>query len=467
MTEVETARISPVALELADDLLSLRAKVQAPGLVCVDLPPALFGEVAAWNEHQLRAAATVSWEEPGQDIHLFGFGQALALNGSGGDALATAAPAVREAAARVHVGAVASEARPRFFGGARFDPDSPHRDPVWDAFGAWRFVLPEIIVATRRGKLCASLTLALGADQTRAEVAIAVVAAVARVVAPPSPSQNGATHRYERTGPDAPQWCDAVSQALAEIGEGRYRKAVLALQVRCVSEITHNVAATLSQLADRYDACFVFGFRAGGSSWVGASPELLVSLEGGVVRASSLAGTCARGANDVEDRRLADELLGSTKEQSEHELVVRATRQALAPLCDELAVPETPQLMQMADIQHLHTPVEGVAAAAVDLFDVLLAMHPTPAVGGWPTAPALEAIGRLEGIDRGWYSGPIGWIDMNGEGAFAVALRAALLREGEALLYAGAGIVEGSDPWGELAETELKLHPLLEALRGG
>ena len=175
----------------------------------------------------------------------------------------------------------------------------------------------------------------------------------------------------------------------------------------------------------------------------------------------------ARGADDVEDRRLAHELLGSAKEQSEHELVVRATRQALAPLCEQLAVPETPQLMQMADIQHLHTPVEGVAAAGVDLFEVLLAMHPTPAVGGWPTEPALEAIGRLEGMDRGWYSGPIGWIDMNGEGAFAVALRSALLREGEALLYAGAGIVEGSDPRGELAETELKLHPLLEALRGG
>ena len=120
----------------------------------------------------------------------------------------------------------------------------------------------------------------------------------------------------------------------------------------------------------------------------------------------------------------------------------------------------------MAGIQHLQTPIEGPSAPGVDVLDALLAMHPTPAVGGSPREPALEAIARLEGMDRGWYAGPIGWMDVNGEGAFAVALRSALLHGREALLYAGAGIVAASDPERELAEAELKLQPLLEALRG-
>ena len=266
MTELETARISPVVLELADELLGLCAEDPAPSLSSVDLPPALLGGVAAWNEHQLRAAATVTWEEPGQDLHLFGFGEALAVSAGAGEALATAAPALREAAARVHVGAVSPVARPRFFGGARFHPDSPHRDPVWEAFGAWRFVLPEIIVATHRGKLSASRTLPLRTEQAREDVAAAVAAAVARVATSLPPYRNGATRRYERTGAEAPHWYGAVAQALTEIEEGRYRKAVLALQVRCASEIPHDVATTLSNLAERYEACFVFSFRAGGSS---------------------------------------------------------------------------------------------------------------------------------------------------------------------------------------------------------
>ena len=242
---------------------------------------------------------------------------------------------------------------------------------------------------------------------------------------------------------------------------------MLALRVRCQSPTRHDVAATLTALADRYDGCFVFGYQLGDASWVGASPELLVSLEKGRVRALSLAGTSARGESIDEDDELGGALIASAKERSEHDLVVRATREALSSLCRDLSVPDSPRLLRMAGIQHLQTPIEGTAAPGVDLLDALLTMHPTPAVGGSPREPALEAIARLEGMDRGWYAGPIGWMDMNGEGAFAVALRSALLRDREALLYAGAGIVAGSDPDRELAEAELKLHPLLEALRGG
>ena len=471
MTETGTGTASPTAiggpsaLDLADELLRLRAEAGGAGLASVALPPTLLGEAAGWSERRLRAAASVSWERPAEGVRLFGFGRALDLSSAAGAPLGAAATALREAADGLRAGDVERLSRPRFFGGARFDASAPLRDPAWDDFGAWRFVLPEIVLAAGDGERSASLTLAVRPGQTRAEVAGAVDAAVARLATPPPPMP--AVTRVECGGPDAERWRRAVRLALEEIGAGRYRKAVLALRVRCEADAPHDAAAALTALAARYGECFVFGSRQGGASWIGASPELLVSLERGRLRASSLAGTRARAADEAEDERLAGELLASGKERAEHDLVARATREALAPLCRELSAPPAPGLLRMAGIQHLHTPLEGSAAPGVDALDALLAMHPTPAVGGWPREPALEAIARLEGMDRGWYAGPIGWVDMHGDGEFAVALRSALVRGREALLYAGAGIVAGSDPDRELAEAELKLRPLLDALRGG
>ena len=464
MTEIETAPSPPSALDLAGELLGLRSRRDGAGLATVALPVEMLGSGAEWSVRQLRSAATVSWEQPSEDLHLFGFGRALDLGSAAGAPLAAAATALREAAGEHRAGEVDPLARPRFFGGARFDASAPHLEHAWKAFGAWRFVLPEVIVALHGGRLSASLTLAVRPQQTREGVAAAVAAAIARVALPSGPAAG--PPRYQRTGPDVSHWRSAVSQALAEIAAGRYRKVVLALQARCHSPTPHDVAATLTALAGRYESCFVFGYRLGDSSWVGASPELLVSLEQGRVRALSLAGTCARGRDVREDEALARALIASEKERSEHDLVVRAAHEALQSLCSGLSAPDSPRILRMTGIQHLQTPIEGRAAPGVDVLDALLAMHPTPAVGGSPRGPALDAIVRLEGMDRGWYGGPIGWMDMNGDGAFAVALRSALLHGREALLYAGAGVVAGSDPDRELAEAELKLRPLLEALRG-
>ncbi|MDE2934686.1 MAG: isochorismate synthase [Chloroflexota bacterium] len=464
MTEIETAPSRTSVLDLAGELLALRSRRDGAGLATVALPVGLLGSAAGWSVRQLRAAATVSWEQPSEDLHLFGFGRALDLGSAAGAPLAAAAPALREAADEHRAGDVDPLARPRFFGGARFDASAPHLEHAWEAFGAWRFVLPEVIVALHRGQVSASLTLAVRPQQTREDVASAVAGAIARVALPSGPPAG--PPRYQRTGPDASHWRSSVLQALGEIADGRYGKVVLALQARCHSPTPHDVSGTLTALADRYESCYVFGYRLGDSSWVGASPELLVSLEQGRVSALSLAGTCARGRDAEEDEELARVLIASEKERSEHDMVVRAARETLGSLCSELSVPDTPRILRMTGIQHLQTLIEGRADPGVDVLDALLAMHPTPAVGGSPREPALDAIARLEGMDRGWYAGPIGWMDMNGEGAFAVALRAALLHGREALLYAGAGVVAGSDPDRELAEAELKLRPLLEALRG-
>jgi isochorismate synthase len=183
----------------------------------------------------------------------------------------------------------------------------------------------------------------------------------------------------------------------------------------------------------------------------------MVSASEREVNAASLAGSRRRGATPEEDRALIAELLGSNKERLEHLLVARAIGDGLAPFCDALDVPSEPTLLQTHNIQHLYTPIRGHLRNGYDVLDLAAALHPTPAVGGWPRAAALDAIGRLERMDRGWYAAPIGWMDFKGDGVFAVGLRAGLLEGRELTLYAGNGIVAGSIPEAELAETELKL----------
>ncbi|MYA53655.1 MAG: hypothetical protein F4X89_09280, partial [Dehalococcoidia bacterium] len=188
MTEIETAPPPPSALDLAGELLGLRSRRDGAGLATVALPVELLGSAGQWDVQQLRAAATVSWEQPSGDLHLFGFGRALDLGSAAGARLAAAAPALREAADEHRAGEVDPLARPRFFGGARFDASAPSLEHAWEAFGAWRFVLPEVIVALHGGRLSASLTLAVRPQQTREGVAASVAAAIARVALPSGPA---------------------------------------------------------------------------------------------------------------------------------------------------------------------------------------------------------------------------------------------------------------------------------------
>jgi isochorismate synthase len=161
---------------------------------------------------------------------------------------------------------------------------------------------------------------------------------------------------------------------------------------------------------------------------------------------------------------LGEQLLASAKDRHEHEVVVRTVVEALGPLCDQLDVGATPSLLKLGNVQHLYTPVTGHLCSACTLLNVVERLHPTPAVGGRPREAALALIREREGFDRGWYGGPVGWIDQRGEGEFAVAIRSALLHGTQATLFAGCGIVADSDPEREYAEAALKLKPMLSAL---
>jgi menaquinone-specific isochorismate synthase len=264
-----------------------------------------------------------------------------------------------------------------------------------------------------------------------------------------------------RERPARHQWQAAVRRVLAAIEAGQVRKVVLAREVVLQAAAPFCRRDVLDRLRRRNPSCFVYA--AGG--FVGASPELLVRRRGGEVESCPMAGTVARGATPDEDERLALGLSASAKDAEEHRLLVEAVLEALAPVCDGPPVATAAEIVRLATVSHLTTRVSGrlrrPAPSALELVGLL---HPTPAVGGLPRRPALRAIAELEGFDRGLYAGPVGWVGAGGDGEWAVALRGAELDGSRARLVAGAGIVAGSDPDAEWAETEAKLATMLAAV---
>ena len=243
--------------------------------------------------------------------------------------------------------------------------------------------------------------------------------------------------------------------------QGGLGKVVLARQVLVHANRAFLPADILRRLAALYPSCQVFS--TGG--FLGASPELLVSRQGRRVRSHPLAGTVARSGDPAADAALTGRLLGSAKEREEHRLVVDVVAEALRPVCRALDVPESPAIVALRNVSHLGTLIEGeLDGDAVTALDLAARLHPTPAVAGTPTDAAVAYLRAVEGFDRGCYAGPVGWMDRQGDGEWAVAVRSATVDGDTACLYAGAGIVADSDPAAELAETQLKLQALLAAV---
>ncbi|MEO6567272.1 MAG: isochorismate synthase, partial [Opitutaceae bacterium] len=257
----------------------------------------------------------------------------------------------------------------------------------------------------------------------------------------------------------------AVAQALQRIDAGEFKKIVLARVQDVRADQPLHPLEMLNRLRQRFPDCYSFSYaRGNGPSFIGASPERLVRVSKSILETEALAGSMRRGVSASEDARLASELLASDKDRREQQEVLDDIVERLTPLGLTLEFPLKPQLRRLANVQHLHTPVRASLPDGVRLLDVLGALHPTPAVGGSPRDAALASIRQLEGFPRGLYAGALGWINARGGGEFFVGLRSALVEGARARLYAGAGIVEGSTPEKEFAETELKFKAMLEAL---
>jgi menaquinone-specific isochorismate synthase len=260
----------------------------------------------------------------------------------------------------------------------------------------------------------------------------------------------------------APEWEQAVDEAVRRIKHSSsLRKVVLARDLYATANRPIDARALLDRLASRYPGCYTFAC----DGLVGATPELLISRDGWRVSSLILAGTTPRGATPAEDSDLATALLGSAKENEEHQYAAASLQNALAPLCQAMYVAPHPALIRLPNLQHLGTRVRGTLISADrSALGLAAAVHPTAAVGGTPTEAAVELIRELESMDRERYAGPVGWVDADGNGEWGIALRCAQLGGNRARLVAGCGIVAGSDPAAELAETITKFRPMRTAL---
>jgi menaquinone-specific isochorismate synthase len=318
----------------------------------------------------------------------------------------------------------------------------------------------------------------------------AVTTAVANFLVPPDADLNALAERvwrahrkfggfrYRETLPTEPSveaifqvreagdYRAVVAKAVARIEAGEFTKIVLARAQEFGSDQPLHPLRVLNGLRQRFPDCYAFSLANGkGQSFIGASPERLVRVSKGVLETEALAGSIRRGAGASEDAALAGTLLRSEKDRREHQHVLAAITARLEHLGLAPEYAAEPGLRRLANVQHLHTPIRAALPENVRLLAVLAALHPTPAVGGAPLAAAVAAIRGLENFPRGLYAGAIGWSNARGGGEFFVGLRSALVDGGMARVYAGAGIVAGSTPEKEFAETELKFKAMLEALR--
>lgn len=411
----------------------------------------------------LRAADSpirVHWQHGGLPVAYAGYGAAAVIDAPHA---ANRFDNIRQQAAQVYerlnVQVPHKALEPRFFGGFAFQSDRPQIP--WQSFDSAWFVLPRVMLTEFDGQQWLTLTDDLPAADLHAE-AISLVACFESYR--PAAAQS-LTLLHTDYPLDLPTWRHQVNTALDRINRGVLEKVVLSRTCDLHFETDIDPLTVLDRLAVRYPETYRFMVApAAGSAFVGATPEVLIEVEGSHLRTAAVAGSIGRGRTPQEDAELAAQLFTNPKERHEHALVSENLRDLLEPLTRELRVPEEPHILTLGNIQHLHTPFVGTLTHQTDVLDVVRKLHPTPALGGCPQQVAMDTIQEIETISRGWYASPVGWFDRHGGGLFAVAIRSAVINGATARLYAGCGIVGQSDPDREWQETAIKFKPMLDAL---
>jgi isochorismate synthase len=440
-----------------------------PALVSTVLRAPLRDPLTFFERGADLADERMFWSSPREEAVIAGVDAAWTLTVAGSDRFAEAAAAWRDLCADALIddpfGALGTG--PLLMGGFSFDPLRP-ATPLWEGYGDGRLMLPRFALTYAGGQAWLTINTVVWPDSAlshETEAALRVYDLFDGAMSNTAPALGGQIIAAEDV-PPADRWQSTVRSIERDLRHGDLGKVVLARRYRVQARRPFNPVHVLARLRADYRDCFIFAVARGDRCFLGASPERLVRLRNETVRATCLAGSIARGATAAEDQRLGEALLASAKDRAEHDFVVRAICDALAEVCGERVSTGDLSLMKLRNVQHLFTPIAGRVPRGRSILDLVERLHPTPAVGGYPRAAALRMIREFEGLDRGWYGAPLGWIDASGEGEFAVAIRSALLREAEASLFAGCGIVAGSDPEREYAESCLKLRPLLSVLSG-
>ena len=373
---------------------------------------------------------------------------------------------------------------PLLVGGFAFD-EGGGRDETWTGFGAGSLVLPRLLwteadgvawltandvagapSSDGPGRLWARMLDAVGTGSPDAGMAGGRAGAAAGSSDAGTASGSGDPPMLSIVGgmPSEETWRTVAGRFAGAVGRGRVDKVVLARRVDLEADRAVDVAATLRRLVASAAESTVFAIARGDAVFLGATPERLVRTAGRDATTAAIAGSAPRGADVSEDDALAAGLLASEKEREEHAVVVRMLRDSLAPLCDALEIAPSPRVIRLRTVQHLCTDFTARLSDRSGILSLVGVLHPTPAVGGQPRGTALDLIRDQEGIDRGWYAAPLGWVDRDGDGEFVVALRSGVVRGHRAALFAGCGIVADSDPGREWDESRMKLRALGMAL---
>lgn len=406
------------------------------------------------------------WEQPDREFALAALGVAdeatsrgpdrfrdVARQCLGGDAIVEEPPGLPAGAGAVWVG------------GFAFDPEGGGSS-TWSSLPPASMVLPELSVCRSGEEAYVTVNAVVRPGEDAVEKAGELEARLANLRPGPLPLLDPhPTSRVEISSVRPPgDFEQMIAAATERIGAGKMSKVVLAREVLVSAGSAHDPAALFGAIREQFSSCFCFCCGTPEAAFIGASPELLLRRSGASLSTVALAGSTRRSSDPAVDDHLGEQLLRSDKDRREHAIVAERIARALRPHSVWVEKGPEPEIVKVANIQHLATPVVAQLAEPRSAVELAGMLHPTPAVGGEPWPAAAAAIAELEQMDRGWYAGPVGWMDATEDGEFCVALRSALLRDREARLFAGVGVVAGSDPAAELAETEIKLGALLPLL---
>jgi salicylate biosynthesis isochorismate synthase len=441
------------------------ASVTVPVPADVDLSAALLAARRADDRY-------FCLEQPDREgFALAALGAAAVVDAHGEERFRSVAGSCRELARGAEVGRDSADpgsppaAGPVWVGGFAFAPNGGG-SPEWSSLAPAQLVMPEVSLARRAGEARMTVTAVVDGDESadavmeRLRARVGSLEPVAMPLLDPSPVEAARV-----AGAAPPEHFEsAVAHAVERIRAGEIEKVVLAREVRVHAPAEIDPAPVFDALRGVFPACYSYLVGTPECAFIGASPELLVRRDGARTQTVALAGTTRRSADPSVDDLLGEQLLRGPKNREEQAIVARRIERTLRPVSLWVAAADEPVLVKVHNVQHLATPIRAQLRDPVPCVELAGMLHPTPAVGGEPRDDAARLIPALEGLDRGWYAGTVGWTDLSEDGEFCVAIRCALLRGSVAHLYAGNGIVRDSDPADELAETEVKLQALLPLL---
>lgn len=456
----EKSKIKPRMLQLPAEGRLVSLSLPAPKIL-----PHTFLKLAEGHER-------IFWQNGQDQTYFAGFGSAVQLMAWGTGRFQEIQEKIGALFGEaVHLAKQPELASPRFFGGFAFRDDFTP-DKTWAVFHPAHFILPHYLLVGSADEhwLTINALVPDGDDvndigiqlrealQARIDLLVQANSKFMSTEQPPAQARVSYPLTFE-------QWAVGIENAIAQINATNLEKAVLSRVCELRADERIDVCQALAYLNRNFRECTRFLFEPRPyHAFYGATPELLIETNGAHLKTMALAGSMQRGATVSDDLAHMQQLLHSNKDRHEHALVVHSIRRRLEPFAAQLTIPPEPEIYSLSYIHHLLTPIEGRLQKEIGVLPLVEALHPTPALGGSPRDLALAFIRDAEPVPRGWYAAPIGWVDANMDGQFAVGIRSAVAQERRVWLYAGAGIVADSEPRKEWEETSLKFRPMLAAL---